>query len=155
MYREEDLNAINAQIKKRWQITGVVCAVLLAAIVYSFIIRIEALTTALTILLFGMLIFVYDLLIRPLKCYAAHLYNALHGRTRQMEGAFLGMDEEISLVDGVRYNAIHVSEKVEDDDELQERLFYFDVQKPFPAIEEGSPIRVTFHDREVADLTVL
>ena len=155
MYREEDLTQVKAQIKRRLQVVGIVSVLLLAAIIVSFIVRIEPLTSGLSVLLGGFIIFMYDMMIKPLKCYATHLNNALHGRRREMTGAFISRDEDISMVDGVKYNAIHVSEKVEDDDELHERLFYYDVLKPFPALQEGQQVHVVYHDREVAALTVL
>lgn len=155
MYREEDLKLIRDQIRRRTLYTAIVSAVLLAAVVYSFIIRIEPLTVALSLVLGCMLVFVYDLLIRPLRCYAVHVDHALHGRTRQMEGAYLRRDEEVSLVDGVKYIAIHVSETADNSKAAHERLFYFDVQKPFPDLHEGDPVRVVYYDREVVDLTLL
>lgn len=152
MYREEDLKLIREQIRRRVLYTVIASVVLLAAIVYSFIIRIEPLTVALSLVLGFMLVFVYDLLIRPLRCYAVHVEHALHGRTRQMEGTYLRRDEEVSLVDGVKYNAIHVQEAANNPKDTHERLFYFDVQKPFPDLHEGDPIRVVYYDREVVDL---
>ena len=155
MYREEDLTQVNAQIKRRWLVMALVSILLLAAIIASFIIRIEALTAGLSVLLGAFIIFMCDMMIKPLRCYATHLNNALHGRRREMTGAFISRDEDISLVDGVKYHAIHVSEKVEGDDELHERLFYFDVQVPFPQLKEGDRIHVVYHDREVASLDVV
>ena len=150
MYTEEDLNLIRAQQKRRWLALGVIAAAVLAAIVYSLVIRLEALTTALTILLGVVLIFGYEMTIRPLHCYAVHLDNALHGRTRQLDGVFHALSEDISLVDGVRYRAITVSE--EEGDEPCDRLFYFDVEKPFPQLTDGDRVHVVYHDHEVAAL---
>ena len=155
MYREEDLTQVNTQIKRRWLLVAIVSVLLLAAIIASFIIRIEPLTVALSIVLGSFILFMYDMMIKPLKCYATHLRNALHGRKREMTGAFISRDEDISLVEGVKYRAIHVSEKVEDDDVLQVRLFYFDILMPFPEVKEGDPVHVVFHDREVVALDVL
>ena len=155
MYREEDLTQVQEQIKRRWRIVWMITAVLAVAIIASFIIRIEPLTAGLSVLLGFVIIFVYDMMIKPLKCYATHLKNALHGRKREMTGAFINRDEDISLVDGVKYRAIHVAEKVEDDRDPHERLFYFDVLMPFPQVKAGDPVHVVYHDREVVALDVL
>ena len=40
-------------------------------------------------------------------------------------------------------------------DEEDDRLFYFDMEKPFPAIKAGDRLRVTYHDRAVAQLEKL
>lgn len=150
MYTEEDLNLIRAQQKRRWWALGVIAVAVVAAIVYSLVIRLETLTTGLTILLGVILIFGYEMMIRPLRCYAVHLNNALHGRTRQLDGVFRSVSEDISLVDGVRYHAMTVSE--EEGDDPCDRLFYFDVEKPFPQLTDGDRVHVVFHDREVAAL---
>lgn len=151
MYTEEDLNLIRAQQKRRWLVLGVIAVIVLAAIVCSLVIRLEVLTTALTILLGVVLIFGYEMTIRPLYCYAVHLNNTLHGRTRQLDGVFRAVSEDISLVDGVRYHAMTVSE--EEGDEPCDRLFYFDAEKPFPQLADGDRVHVVYHDREVAALT--
>ena len=66
MYTEQDLILIRQQQNKRWMILGSVCVVLLGLIVYSLIIRMEALTAGLTVLMGALLIFFYDLTIKPL-----------------------------------------------------------------------------------------
>lgn len=154
MYTEEDLTAIRAQQKKRWLILSIPAAVLLAAIVVSLILRMEWLTTTCTILLGCMIIFGYEMLIRPLHCYETHINNALHGRCRELEGEYVSLSEDISVVDGVRYRAMTIREEQQDDDPC-DRMLYFDVTKPFPDIAAGRRVRVVFHDREVADITAL
>ena len=150
MYTEYDLTLVRAQQKRRWWVVGALGAAITACIVYSVVIRLEVLTTALTIMLGVVLIFGFEMFIRPLRCYAVHINNVLHGRTRQLDGVFRQVSEDISLVDGVRYHAITVAE--EEGDEPCDRLFYFDAEKSFPALSDGDRVHVVYHDREVASL---
>lgn len=153
MYTEQDLSAITAQLRKRWIIVGAICLVLLAGIVYSFIIRVEPVTSGLTVVLGAVLIFGYDMFIKPLHRYAIFLRNALHGRRHTVECTYQGMDADISLVDGVRYYSMSVLQQDDDGDPF-ERLFYWDAQRPLPQAQPGDKLRVTYHDRMVTDLSI-
>lgn len=154
MYTEKDLSAINSQQSKRWLVVGAICLVLIAGIVYSLIIRLEAFTSGLTIVLGIVLIFGYDLFIKPLHRYAVFLDNALHGRKHTVECTYQGMDADISLVDGVRYYSMTVLQQDEGEDEPFERFFYWDAQRPQPQAQPGDKLHVTYHDRMVTDLTI-
>jgi len=154
LYTEQDLTNIRQQQKKRWQLLCIPCAVLLAIIIVSLFIRVEWLTSGATILLGCSLVFFYSLTIRPLHCYEIHLYNALHGRTRELDGTFDSISPDVSVVDGVKYHSMSVFSP-NDEGDMVERLFYWDMEKPFPALEKGAPVHVVYHDREVADLVAL
>ncbi len=153
MYTEQDLLSINKQLKTRWTLLGVIALLFVAGIVYSLIIRMEALTAGLTIVLGAILIFVFDLAIKPLHRYAALLRNLLHGRTRQLDCAYLHIDADISLVDGVKYYGMTVLQQDEDGGDPFERLLYWDAQKPIPQLEQGEKLHIVYHDRMIASLT--
>lgn len=154
MYTEQELLSIRAQQKKRWGILGGICLLLLAGIVYSFIIRSEALTSALTLLMGALLLFFYDLTIKPLLCYGAFLTNVLHGRTRELDCTFISADVDASIVDGVKYYALSLEQRDEDGDPF-ERMLYWDAQKPLPQLQGGEMLHIVYHDRMVANLTIL
>lgn len=154
MYTEQELLSIHTQQNKRWGILGGVCLLVLAGVVYSLIIRSEALTAGLTLLMGALLIFFYDLTIKPLHCYAVLLNNLLHGRTRELDCTFLSADADVSVVDGVKYYALSLEQKDDDGDPF-ERMLYWDAQKPLPQLEGGERLHIVYHDRMVADLTVL
>ena len=154
MYTEQDLSAINAQQRKRWLIVGAISLVLLAGIVYSFIARIEPLSSGLTVALCVVLIFGYDMFIKPLHRYAVFLDNALHGRKHTVECVYQGVDPDISMVDGVRYYSMTVLQQEEGEDEPFERFFYWDAELPKPQAHPGDKLLVTYHDRMVTDLTI-
>lgn len=151
MYSEKDLDALHAQLKRRRGILFALLALFLAGIVVSLIIRIEALTIGLTIAAGMLAIAVYDLALRPIKCYITHVDNMLHGRTREIDGIFRSLNNEVSLVDGVSYHALTL-EVPDDKGTPTERLFYFDRQKDFPAYQPGDALHVVYHDREIASL---
>ena len=154
MYTQTDLEQILAQKKKRWMLLAIPEAILLACVVYSLVIRVEWMTSLFSCLAGALLIFVYDLAIKPLSCYARHLQGVLEGRTRVLEGTFKRMDLQPSMVDGVSYRGMIVSAG-DPADEEDDRLFYYDMEKPVPHLREGDQLRVTYHDRAVANLEVL
>lgn len=152
MYTEQDLAAIRQQQNKRWMILGAFGLVLLAGIIYSLVIRNEALTAGLTIVLGALLIFFYDLTIKPLHCYEVFLHNVLHGRTRELDCTYLGVDADPSLVDGVKYYALSL-QQLDDAGNPFERMLYWDALKPLPQVNSGDALHIVYHDRMVASLT--
>lgn len=154
MYTQQDLDTIRGQLKKRYGLLAIPAIVLLGLIVYSLVIRNEVMSTVCGIALGVLLVFVYDLLLKPLHCYEKLVLSALGGRRRELDCTFGSLDPDISVVEGVRYRALHVFEPGEKKDPV-ERLMYFDAQKTFPDVAEGAPLHVTYHDRSVIDLTVL
>ena len=152
MYEEKDLQEVLTQRKRRWMILATPLAVLAALIVASLIVRVEWLTTSATIAAGALLIAGYDLFIKPLSAYAAHVDNMLHGRRREIELPFAGFSEDISLVDGVRYHALTCAD-LDAKGKPCDRLFYFDAEKPFPGFEEGEMLHIVYHDKEIASIT--
>lgn len=150
MYTENDLQSIRSQEKKRWFILGGVCLVFMIGIAYSLIIRTEALTAGLTLLMGALLIFFYDLTIKPLHCYGNFVNNMLHGRKRELDCTFRSADADISVVDGVKYYALSL-EQIDDDGDPFERMLYWDAQRPLPPLTGGEKLHIHYHDRMVAD----
>lgn len=151
IYAEADYTAIQQQKKKRWTLLLIPCAVLLAVLVYSLVIRLEWLTVAATIIIGALLIAGYDFAIKPLRCYLKHLDNCLHGRTRECELPFISISENVDVVDGVPCRQLLCA----DDDAKgrpYERLFYFDAQKEFPAAKPGDLMHIVHHDLCVANI---
>lgn len=151
MYQEQELTAIRAQEKKRWMLLMIPCAVLFIGLIASLFLRQEVVTDVLTLVLGVLLIFCYDLCIKPLRCYERHLNNVLHGRTHELTCEYSHLDEDVSLVDGVAYRAMTFI-SYDEKNKPFERMLYFDVQKPVPEIPQGATVTVTYHDHELADL---
>lgn len=154
LYTEQDLVDVRAQQKKRWLLLALPCALLLAVIIAAVVLRLEVLADAATIIAGALLIAGWDLLIKPLHCYEIHINNVLHGMTHDLECEFAGFDPDESLVDGVRYHAMHVT-CYDEKDKPYDRMFYFDTEKEQPAFEPGQRISITYHDHEVGGITIL
>lgn len=151
MYAENDLQAVLAQRKRRWIVLLIPIAALAAVMVASLVMRKEWLTTCSTIAAGAVLIAGYDLFIKPLSAYANHVNNMLHGRRREIELPFASLSEDISLVDGVRYHALTVTDKDEKGKPC-DRLFYYDAEKPLPDFKVGDMLRIVYHDKEIASV---
>lgn len=151
IYTQSDYTAITAQKKKRWVILLIPCAVLLAVLIASFILRIEWLTSAATILIGALLIAGYDFAIKPLRCYQKHLNNCLNGRTRECDLPFVSLSENIDVVEGVRCRQLLCAD-VDAKGRPYERLFYFDAEKAFPAVPAGTMMHIVHHDLFVANI---
>lgn len=152
MYTEQELTDIRAQQKKRWIILMIPCLVLLAIIVYSLTIRLEWLTSAATVVMGILLIFCFEMFIRPLHRYAVHLDNCLHGRTHELDCTYQGIDADISVVEGVKYYAMSFQQQDDNGDPF-ERMLYWDAEKPVPALQSGEQLHIVYHDRMIAQLT--
>ena len=147
LFSAQDQAAIRAQLKKRLILVLIPVLVLLGAAIYFAIQRNEVVTDVLTIVSLAVLIFCYDLFLKPLRCYQRHLNNVISGRRRAVDLPFLAISDDISLVDGVPYRAMTCT-----DLDAKDRLFYFDAEKPFPAITAGETVRVVHHELDVSDV---
>lgn len=151
IYTEADYSAIRQQMKKRWTILLIPIAVLLAVLVYSLIFRVEWLSSAATIMIGVILIAGYDFAIKPLRCYARHLDNALRGRTRECDLPFVSLSENVDVVDGVRFRQLLFAD-VDAKGRPYDRLFYFDAEKEFPAAKPGDMMHIVHHDLSVTNI---
>ena len=151
IYTEADYTSIKQQKNKRWIALGIPCAIMLAVIVYSLVIRLEWLTTACTIIIGVILIAGYDFSIKPLSCYHKPLHNRLPGPPRECDLPFLSPSENIDIVEGVPCRQLLCA----DDDAKgrpYERLVYFDAQKEFPDVKAGDMLHIVHHDLSVANV---
>ena len=161
MYTEQELQAVQAQQKRRWMAVGIPSVLMLIALIVVLVIRgnggmadtpAQITVDALTILIGVTLIAGWGLFIKPLHCYQRHIENLLHGRTHVCEdGTFCHLDEDESTVDGVSYYALTLN-CLDEKQKPYERLFYYDVQKPRPDFKEGDPLRIVYHDRFIGQV---
>ena len=108
--------------------------------------RPELWTTLAVIFTGGITVFLYDLLIHPLKAYARHLENALHGRSHEATVIFDHFNEETSVVDGVSFrDLIFLGEADKHGD--RDRMFYWDQEIPLPDFTRGQEITLQYYDR--------
>lgn len=148
MYTEQDYQSNRKQLKKRAIALGIPAVILLAGVIWSFIVRIKLLTMGLTIVLGIYGIFCYGMLLFPVIAYGRHMYNILYGRTHTLTGYFKEMEDAIVVREGVEYRPMLMSvnnlEDAEDD-----RLFYYDANLPKPDWQIGEKLTLTAHDKSV------
>ena len=174
MFTEEELTDIRKQISKR-RLLILLPAVLLVGAAIALIVNrfslcsdavaamhdpkvmsdirtYEIISTVCIGLALVWLIFSYGMLYTPLRKYEKHLDGVLHGRTHEICGAWAGVSGDISEMDGVPSRSVGLT--VQDDKGRDiERLFYWDIQKPLPDLQEGTRVKIVYHGKQVVSLT--
>lgn len=148
MYTTADYAAVRQQKNKRIALLAIPCALLLAGIVVSFIVRMEWLTSLLSVVLGIVLMFCLDMFILPLHRYENHLAHALGGKTRQITGCLKEM--EVNLVDkeGLPFYPVIINiNKMENEED--DRLFYWDAHTPRPDWQPGQKLTLTSYDKRI------
>ena len=150
MYTEQIYQSNLQRIKKRSILLGTPAALVLIAIIWSFIVRIKFLTMALTIVVGVYSIFCYGLLLFPLIAYSRHMDQILHGRTHTLTGFFKEMEDAVVVREGVEFHPMIMSVgnlENEDDD----RLYYYDANLEKPDWQVGEKLTITAHDKSVGN----
>lgn len=146
LYTEQDYQDIASQLRRRWIALLIPSVLMLAGVVASFVARIRPLTIGLSIALGVIFIFCFGMFISPVNAYLRHLDDVLHGRVRQVTGAFKSMDQQSVTRDGVRYYPMMINVGSMEDEE-DDRLFYYDANLPRPDWQVGEKLTVTAHDK--------
>ena len=149
MYTKESYQKSQQQMKNRLIGCGIPVFVLLALTIVSFSVRLpEAVTVILTIATFSSGVFFYSMFISPVRAYLKHVDHALNGRTRQITGSFLEMEEGAVWRDGVLFYpfTISVGDKKEEENH---RLFYMDANFPRVEWKEDDMLLITSYDNRV------
>lgn len=152
--------SLQRQIRKRQRIAFAVILAFLAAAAWTLAAdnhrdsRPILATTLLVIFGGCAFIFLWDLTIRPLRCYARHMDAALHGRTHRVSAVFDRVGADDSLVDGVLFrDLIFLGEADKHGD--RDRMFYWDRELPLPDFRPGQEIMVTYYDRFMTAYEIL
>ena len=148
LYTQQDYDRLSAQLKKRYLLLGIVCAVFLAGFIAAMILRIEWLAMVTLFLLCAVSLFVIDLFCLPLHRYRRLVGTALKGRTHTGTFEFVRQEEEISQVDGVPCRGlIFLGEP--DKHGTREQRFYWDNELPLPAFREGDQVTIRYTGRNI------
>ena len=148
MYTEQDYQSNRKQLKKRAIALGIPAVILLAGVIWSFIVRIKLLTMGLTIVLGIYSIFCYGMLLFPIIAYGKHMHELLHGRTHQLTGAFKEMGADRMLRDGVEFFPVIINVGKMDNPE-DDRLLYYDANLTLPVWQIGDKLTFTVHDKSI------
>ena len=150
MYTQSDLEEISAQLRRRIGLWTLPQLPLMAALIYTLIIRHQMLTTAVSVLMGWIAIFAAGISIAPVAAYRKFLRGLIIGRKREMSGIFKGFDQDTVMRDKVRYVPLMLN--VGDIDEPKDdRLFYWDTNLPLPDWQLGDKLWISSHDKSVAD----
>ena len=117
------------------------CAALAVA---AFVMRVEWLCAAGVFAMGAVIIFLYDLRIKPALRYGAYLAEAHSGLTRQTLGSLVRIGCDPVYQDGVNFYEV-ILNIFEDMDEEGERRFLLDEKKEIPSEWLGRDIVVTSH----------
>lgn len=148
MYTQNDIDSLNAQIKQRALLWLIPELLVLAGLIYSFIIRIEWLSGVLLSLLAILIYFSITMSILPVKKYRDFLKNAVHGRNRVETLRFDSFEEETVEREGVRFYPVLMRADVPKE-ELDERRFYWDANLTRPDWIKGSQVSLTSHEKMI------
>jgi hypothetical protein len=150
MYTQGDLEEINSQLRRRIGLWALPQLPLLAALVYTLIIRYQVMTIVIFVLMGWIAVFAAGVSIAPVAAYRKFLRGLLGGRKRDLIGVFKGFDTDTVMRDKVRYvplmlNVGDIGEPKDD------RLLYWDANLPLPAWQPGDKLWISSHDKSVAD----
>lgn len=159
MYTEQDLLDNRSQMKRRLLLLAIPVLLCIIGIVITFIVRtkdfsMEWLTILLTIVGGVIVLFCYSMFIGPVRAYGKHIQNMLSGRKREAEGYLISFDRDTVWRDGVEYHPLMVNIG-ERNDEEDNRLFYYDANRPLPAFDLGDRVHVVAHDKAVSAFRVM
>ena len=154
LYTEEDLTNVRGQLRRRMIFLAAALILGAGLTAWTLILdnhkdyRPEILTTLAVILTGSAGIFIWDMLISPIRAYARHVEASLHGRTHEVTAAFDHEKEETSEVDGVSFRELIFVEGEDRTGDMQ-RVFYWDREKPMPDFAKGQEVVIQYYDRTV------
>lgn len=139
MYGESDYKQASRQATVR-----VVCALLLAAAFLAIALvfnrmRLQAPTLATAAVGFVVVFFLWSFKVSPWTKYNRFLREMRNGQRRHTECSFLHFAPETRMHDGVEVHEMIVTVGTGEEDEC---LYYWDADKPEPALREGEKIQV-------------
>lgn len=149
MYTQSDFVKANKQKKLRVWLFVILCAVF-ACIMFVFnSMRIQALSILTAVVGFVVAYFLWSFKVSPWVKYDRHLREIKNGQTRTAECEFMYFAPETRLMDGVEVNELIVTVGKEEEDE---RLYYWDVDKPAPVLNVGDKLIITSYGNFVVEL---
>lgn len=140
MYTDADLARADKTKSQRLGVAFSMLGVGLCLMIVGLIIRVELLST-IGLAAFGCIFYaVLELFAMPYVRYSRFLHDIQNGLSRETDAEFVSASSQPRLNSGVMFYDFIVQVG---SDEMDERLFYFDADKPLPAIEPGRPLHIT------------
>ena len=107
-------------------------------------------TAALTVLGGGAFLFLFGVWARPARDYLRHVGLMLRGRKRETVGVLTRFSPELCERDGLWCHAMMIN--LGSGEEEDDRLFYYDDEKPAPTMPVGTRVRVESNDKMVSGI---
>lgn len=144
LYDQKDFDE-NRREKRRQTTRALLLALpFFAVAVAAFILRIELLCIAGLVAAGAILIFLYDLRIKPARRYGRYLAEAHGGLSRQTVGTLVRIGSDAVYQDGVNFHEV-ILNIYEDMAEEGERRFLLDVKKEIPRDWIGRDVVAASH----------
>ena len=139
MYSETDFRKASAAMRRELAIVLVLLAVTIAMLCTGLAIRSRILAVVGTIVGLWAVYSCYVIRFLPWFRYNRFLENLRTGRRRETECYFVSLADSVRTVDGV---AIHDMSASLDPEGEDQRLFYWDDDKPLPQLTAGQKLKI-------------
>ena len=151
LYAQADFDANRREKRRQIRRALILALPFFAMAIAAFVLRIELLCIAGFVIAGSILIFLYDLRIKPALRYGRYLADAHSGLTRQTVGALVRIGSDPVYQDGVNFHEV-ILNIYEDMAEEGERRFLLDVNKEIPQDWIGQDVVVTSHGSFLLDV---
>ena len=98
----------------------------------------------------GAFLFLFGVWAKPALDYLRHVERMLYGRKRETVGVLTRFSPELCERDGLWCHAMMVN--LGSGEEEDDRLFYYDDEKPAPQLPIGTRVRVESNDKMVSGI---
>lgn len=144
MYTQADLDQNTKALRKELVRIGLIALPFCVGIVACFLLRQQFLTTALTILVGALMLFLFNLRVCPLTAYRRYLRNTREGLSREAQGVVVSFSSDITSKEGVDFRTLLINTDPQQTPE-GERQFYFDLCKEAPSLNAGDLVHLVCH----------
>ena len=151
LYDQTDFDANRREKRRQIRRALLLALPFFVVAIAAFVLRIELLCIAGFVIAGSILIFLYDLRIKPALRYGRYLAEAHSGLTRQTVGALVRIGSDPVYQDGVNFHEV-ILNIYEDMAEEGERRFLLDVNKEIPQDWIGQDVVVTSHGSFLLDV---
>lgn len=151
LYAQADFDANRREKRRQIRRALILALPFFAMAIAAFVLRIELLCIAGFVIAGSILIFLYDLRIKPALRYGRYLAEAHSGLTRQTVGTLVRIGSAPVYQDGVNFHEV-ILNIYEDMAEEGERRFLLDVNKEIPQDWIGQDVVVTSHGSFLLDV---
>ena len=151
LYAQADFDANRREKRRQIRRALILALPFFAMAIAAFVLRIELLCIAGFVIAGSILIFLYDLRIKPALRYGRYLAEAHSGLSRQTVGALVRIGSDPVYQDGVNFYEV-ILNIYEDMAEEGERRFLLDAKKDIPQDWIGQDVVVTSHGSFLLDV---